>query len=556
MANTKNITYDQLQTSLTRVKTELDKKAASSHGTHVSYGTSASAVSTSASAGSASTVSRSDHAHSLSKSTVTSALGYTPPTSDTWRPVQDNLTSTSTSDCLSANQGKVLKGLVDGKAASTHGHSLLGSEDTRSVNGAPNSYTNRGILAEFKSNSTIGLPNSGKNFAGTLTYQQWSDISNWSGGKTTQFATIDDGRMYFRKGENTSWEAWQQFYTTVNKPSLNVALTYDSQGHVTGSSHSGTEIINAINEGKTIFFDGCQVEIIQIDENTVASTVIVGHENGVIEMQLVGIFANKSTSSEFIKYYDKDHVDNNFLGKTAKAADSSKLNGVADSVTATANTIVKRDNAGCIVLPTGTVAVDYIAVADAADDGATKLTSTSQFKSSLGLNNIFYNTGGTISGDVTMQKSLTVTGNITGAKVYGAVYNDYAEWFEREDINEVIEAGDIVSWGENGVTKSTEYEDSLVVGVYSDSYGHILGGEELADMEENIKKYVPIGLCGRVYVKVTGEVKRGDLITASDIPGVGTKSINKTPGTIIGKALESYDGKDGIKKIKIMVFNN
>ena len=32
---------------------------------------------------------------------------------DTWRPVQDNLTSTSTSDCLSANQGKVLKEYID-----------------------------------------------------------------------------------------------------------------------------------------------------------------------------------------------------------------------------------------------------------------------------------------------------------------------------------------------------------------------------------------------------------------------------------------------------------
>ena len=32
---------------------------------------------------------------------------------DTWRPVQDNLTSTSASDCLSANQGNVLKGYID-----------------------------------------------------------------------------------------------------------------------------------------------------------------------------------------------------------------------------------------------------------------------------------------------------------------------------------------------------------------------------------------------------------------------------------------------------------
>lgn len=41
---------------------------------------------------------------------------------NTWRGIQDNLTSSSTSDSLSANQGKVLKGLVDGKASSNHNH--------------------------------------------------------------------------------------------------------------------------------------------------------------------------------------------------------------------------------------------------------------------------------------------------------------------------------------------------------------------------------------------------------------------------------------------------
>ena len=41
---------------------------------------------------------------------------------DTWRGIQDNLTSTATNQSLSANQGRVLKGLVDGKAASSHGH--------------------------------------------------------------------------------------------------------------------------------------------------------------------------------------------------------------------------------------------------------------------------------------------------------------------------------------------------------------------------------------------------------------------------------------------------
>lgn len=41
---------------------------------------------------------------------------------NTWRGIQNNLTSDSTSDSLSAAQGKVLKGLVDGKAPNGHTH--------------------------------------------------------------------------------------------------------------------------------------------------------------------------------------------------------------------------------------------------------------------------------------------------------------------------------------------------------------------------------------------------------------------------------------------------
>ena len=76
---------------------------------------------------------------SITKANVTAALGYTPPTANTWRGVQDNLTSTATDQSLSANQGKVLKGLVDGKANASHTHNYAGSGSAggtaNSVNG-------------------------------------------------------------------------------------------------------------------------------------------------------------------------------------------------------------------------------------------------------------------------------------------------------------------------------------------------------------------------------------------------------------------------------------
>ena len=60
--------------------------------------------------------------YSLNKSVPSNAV-FTD--TNTWRGIQNNLTSDSTSDSLSAAQGKVLKGLIDGKASSSHTHSYL-----------------------------------------------------------------------------------------------------------------------------------------------------------------------------------------------------------------------------------------------------------------------------------------------------------------------------------------------------------------------------------------------------------------------------------------------
>ena len=61
---------------------------------------------------------------SVSGNTVT-INGVSTTWTNTWRGIQDNLTSSSTSESLSANQGRVLKGLVDGKANSSHTHNYL-----------------------------------------------------------------------------------------------------------------------------------------------------------------------------------------------------------------------------------------------------------------------------------------------------------------------------------------------------------------------------------------------------------------------------------------------
>ena len=61
---------------------------------------------------------------------------------NTWRGIQDNLTSTATDQSLSANQGKVLKGLVDGKVDNTeNGANGLLSKLTTSWSDTPTDNT-------------------------------------------------------------------------------------------------------------------------------------------------------------------------------------------------------------------------------------------------------------------------------------------------------------------------------------------------------------------------------------------------------------------------------
>jgi hypothetical protein len=168
------------------VNTELAKKANKEHGTHLTLGTGSGNAYRGDYGNTAYTHSQAAHAPSNAQ---------------------------KNSDITKAEIEAKLTGTI-----STHKHSLLESNDTRAKNDLPSTYTNRGIIPEFKSSATIGLPEVGKGFTGLITYQQWSDTSAWSGGKATQFGTIDDGRMYYRKGDGSGWGTWYQFYTTQNKP--------------------------------------------------------------------------------------------------------------------------------------------------------------------------------------------------------------------------------------------------------------------------------------------------------------------------------------------------
>lgn len=152
----------------------------------------------------------------------------------------------------------------------------------------------------------------------------------------------------------------------------------------------------------------------------------------------------------------------------------------------------------------------------------------------------------------TSTSRINCEGYFYATRVYNAVYNDYAEYFEKD---ENLEPGDIViknPHGEGYVKSRYEFDD-LVVGVVSDEYATCIGGEGKEDDE---KKYSPVGLAGRINVKIKGKCKIGDLVVASDIPGVGMAIDKKQyiPGTVIGKVLENKY-TDEIKRVRMLIMN-
>ena len=68
---------------------------------------------------------------------------------------------------------------------------------------------------------------------------------------------------------------------------------------------------------------------------------------------------------------------------------------------------------------------------------------------------------------------------------------------------------------------------------------------------------IPMGIIGVIPTKVCmegGEIKRGDLLVTSSIPGVAMKADpdKVKVGQVIGKALQNYNSKE-IGKVNVLV---
>jgi len=159
----------------------------------------------------------------------------------------------------------------------------------------------------------------------------------------------------------------------------------------------------------------------------------------------------------------------------------------------------------------------------------------------LDTDNVF-KIGGWSDGASTYRMQVSPAGIITGT----ATQARYADLAEKYVSDKDYAPGTVVVFGGGyEITESTKSHQRSVAGVISTRPAYLMNSDEDG---------LPVALQGRVPCKVKGPIDQGDLVVASDIPGVAQRLYDNEykPGCVIGKALNSIED-DEIHSIEVVV---
>jgi hypothetical protein len=137
-----------------------------------------------------------------------------------------------------------------------------------------------------------------------------------------------------------------------------------------------------------------------------------------------------------------------------------------------------------------------------------------------------------------------MTGNwtLTAGSRLNATYADLAEKYATD--RDYPPGTLLMIGGDMEVTLATAEGRYSLAGVVTSEPAYVLNS--------TLGNSVAVALVGRVPCLVTGNISKGDMLTISNIDGVATSSTTREYGTIIGRALQSYnDSNVGTIEIKV-----
>jgi len=289
--------------------------------------------------------------------------------------------------------------------------------------------------------------------------------------------------------------------------------------------------------------------------------------------EVEGMLRYNSTNHTY-EFWDGDEWMNTTGNFTAITADSFSGDGTTLAFTLSEN----ATSAGIIVSINGVVQIPGTAygvsgttltfteapqVGDAIDvrllTTTTTVTDITDLNTSIAVNDQLELANVTINGNLIMQVSNAAVypgsnGTINLGKAttgrWATVYATNTS-IQNADLAEMyladspIAPGTVVSFGGNEeVTISMVDMDTRVAGIISTNPAHTMNSM----LEGNYP--VAVGLQGRVPCRVVGQVRKGDMMVSAG-NGKARAEANPIYGSVIGKALENFDGAEGVIEVVV-----
>jgi len=156
-----------------------------------------------------------------------------------------------------------------------------------------------------------------------------------------------------------------------------------------------------------------------------------------------------------------------------------------------------------------------------------------------------YSGSATVIGSTSSFSYNAVTG-VLNATATSAYFADLAERYQSDRPYEVGTV--LVIGGEKEVTTTDVKANTAVIGIVSKNPAYMMNSDAGTD-----ETHPFIALKGRVFCKIFGTVKKGDLLVTSSIPGHAEAwSLGDSPNAVIGKALGNQSQGFGVIEVLVV----
>ena len=334
------------------------------------------------------------------------------------------------------------------------------------------------------------------------------------------------------EGSTTSWWGGSSSYTT--------RVDVDGHLYINNGITFGSTALEELQDKVGAMFSGTETGIsVTYDDNSGTATFSVSSapkwSNGrkiTLGGDLSGNVTIDGSSDVTLTATISDDSHNHVI---------SNIDGLQDALDAKAATTYVDAQIAALVdtAPTTLNTLNELAAA-LGDDASFSTTVTNSIATKLPL------AGGTMTGAINMGGyDITNAGTFYGVSTTAK----YADLAERYAADAPYSEGTVVVFGgEAEVTASTSFAQRSIAGVVSTKPAVMMNAEA-----GNSQTHPFIALQGRVPVKVTGEVKKGDILVASDIAGTATAWTNDDadPRMTAYVGIAIADAVDGFVEVKV-----